>query len=756
MTRIGIVQLSDIHFHKGALSDYMQTQMTAIATAVASLRAGYGVTDVIVVISGDLAYSGQQSEYEHAVNLLDSIRTKATENFAPVIHFLMVPGNHDCDFQKDTTLRKTTLSSMHSLPDEDLVDPSIANTCTSVQDEFWTFASFYHTFTSGVGNLYSSASIGLADSRHKVVAHLLNTAWVSKVREEQGVMRYPVQLLTNTNEEKNASVVLAIMHHPTTWLMSSNSKALIKRLTATVDIIITGHEHQADSFGRIWHGGKLTFVEGGVISDSQNIENSNFNLLVIDPDEHKYDMYIYTWNPEAQAYLPRRELADYSYRNKSRKQGGYVIREDYKQSFLQELGIAITHPHKQTVLLRDLFVFPDFREFDLATNAASVETIFGHRIVGYITSKRKVLVTGSDQSGKTSLSKVLFEELINKDFIPLIINGKELTEKTDGGVRDIIEKTYNAQYDSPSYAVFMQDSVKRRAIIVDDYHKIRHRGTLRNRIVKILCEIAETIVILGSHEAMLDEFSAPAAENNILLDFSFCTILEFGMVRQSELVRRWYSLGRDAIGESSHAEREKQAALAERAIQTSLSRDFVPADPISILVMLYQIESQTKIDVSCSSYGHLFDVLVKTNLGVAKYDSADFNSRFTYLSELAFYMYERRNFRLDRSSQQEWQEYYRSTYRPPFNCEHLVDDLVDAQVLSSRDGELSFRYKYHYYYFVGQYFAAHIAEPEPRQQVARMCRRLYNEDSANIILFMCHFSKDKFILKTIIDTARTF
>lgn len=755
--RIGIVQLSDIHFHEAPLSQSMRQKIVGVSRAIGSLKACYGTSQIIIIISGDIAYSGLEKEYQHALELIDTINKSAAEHNVTIMHYVVVPGNHDCDFRKDTKARQALLSTIQNGSEESFSDSSVIELCTSVQSDYRQFSELCQSHDAITeSQLYSHFIVRLTGIGKTIAFHLLNTAWVSKKSETQGTLRYPIHGKGKPSSDPAVDFSVAVMHHPLIWQSSDNAKSLTQWFQTMVDVVVTGHEHVADTFGRLTRkGDKLTFLEGGVLFDDKNESNSAFNILIVDMAANTYDMYIYSWCSENQVYVPRKEQDTYHFRNRSRKLDGYVIRERFANEELKELGLGLTHRH-HTMTLRDLFVYPDFREFSLAPNATAIDTIFGFRINEYILSRRKVLIMGGDQAGKSTLAKILFEDFHGKGFIPVLLHGRDFAIRTDDGIRATIAEKYEVQYESPPVSLYWQMISQKRVIILDDYHKIKYSGVVRSRIIRILSEIADIVVILGAYEAMLDELGKESrdAGSQILVEFSYCSILEFGHVRQSDLVRKWFSLGRDGETEDSRNQRERQAEHAARTIQNALSHDFVPAHPITILGMLYQIETQTALDVSCSSYGHLFDVLVKTNLGVSKRDAADFNLMFTYLSELAFFMYKTKQFRLDRLQQGEWHSYYKNAYRPPIDCERIVSDLVESQVLSMRNGDLSFRYKYHYYYFAARYFADHISDPDAREHVSAMSRRLYNEDSANIILFICHFSKDRFIINSIIDIAK--
>ena len=79
---------------------------------------------------------------------------------------------------------------------------------------------------------------------------------------------------------------------------------------------------------------------------------------------------------------------------------------------------------------------------------------------------------------------------------------------------------------------------------------------------------------------------------------------------------------------------------------------------------------------------------------------------------------------------------------------------MSASILKQDKGVYKFRYKYIYYYFVAKYFSNKINEDEIRGIVSTLCGQIYIEESANIILFLTHHSKDPFVLEKILENSR--
>ena len=132
---ISLVHLSDLHLCKDneVLLQYTSQIVNIIRNEVS------GSQKLFFLISGDIAFSGSIEEYELALSFFSEIQEQL-QAFNP--EFLFVPGNHDCNFKKDTQMRQSFLKDQHNLV-ETLSDETQKN-LISVQKEFFDLARNHH------------------------------------------------------------------------------------------------------------------------------------------------------------------------------------------------------------------------------------------------------------------------------------------------------------------------------------------------------------------------------------------------------------------------------------------------------------------------------------------------------------------------------------------------------------------------------------------------------------------------------------
>lgn len=110
-----LVQLSDIHLsnNKGSNPILERTE-----TLCGAIRSAVSPGDhCVIIISGDLADWGKPKEYELIEAFIKKIFDEISPHIHEQLHFVMVPGNHDLDFDVvnpayDEQIRETIIGSI--------------------------------------------------------------------------------------------------------------------------------------------------------------------------------------------------------------------------------------------------------------------------------------------------------------------------------------------------------------------------------------------------------------------------------------------------------------------------------------------------------------------------------------------------------------------------------------------------------------------------------------------------------------------
>jgi hypothetical protein len=123
-----------------------------------------------------------------------------------------------------------------------------------VQDSYWQVAADLHTLSQTAESSRLVARYNLDAGSTRVTILALNSAWMSRLNEEQGRLRFPEIPIEPAAE---SSLVIAVTHHPFNWLESEDARRLRSKLEGAADVILTGHEHDSQSRVVTASGGDL-------------------------------------------------------------------------------------------------------------------------------------------------------------------------------------------------------------------------------------------------------------------------------------------------------------------------------------------------------------------------------------------------------------------------------------------------------------------------------------------------------------------
>jgi len=274
-----LVHLSDLHIKTPR--DPILARGTAISAALRNIEAD--VKAIVCVISGDIAFSGAEDEYQMALDFLCVIQAEIEKEFPHLkCLFLMVPGNHDCDFRDSMAVRGSVIPRVLEAPDL-LKEESHAAICLDPLKRFFDFRSAFEQVPLGDNNspnpkIYSEHTLDVGDG--KITFLCYNTAILSTIHEQPGSLLYPTAYIPTTRP--NDVAVISVLHHPSNWLEPNCARQFRNKIEGISDIIITGHEHVLDSRDVSSSHGDASYLEGGALQENSDPNISEFNVLIVD------------------------------------------------------------------------------------------------------------------------------------------------------------------------------------------------------------------------------------------------------------------------------------------------------------------------------------------------------------------------------------------------------------------------------------------------------------------------------------------
>jgi len=583
---ISILHLSDLHI-KESDSGVFQNKADLLAKTI------LGYTDkldsLFIVISGDVAFSGKEQEYICVSKFLDDLKKEvARRNQSSKIEFIIVPGNHDCNFEKDDTVRKTLISNIN----EKEIDDNIINHTTIVQEDFFNFIK---EFTRESDIKFINANKICWNQDYKLdninIRFLcLNSSWMSRKNEEYGKLIFPCEYIKSHVSKNNLfDLTITVLHHPYNWFLLSNQIDLSNLINNNNDLIFSGHEHQAKYFHeRDFDDNTNQIINGGIFHDEKDNNKCEFILLNIYPEKNLQSIYYFSYNQNINDFeiIKKKETQNFI-DNSIRKKKRLSLREDFK-TILKGMDYPFPHPRNKTnISLDELFVFPDLIECDLLINEEQPDQTNIKDSPSVIKANPKILIIGAEKSGKTALSRMLFLDFINNGDCPLLINGKEINSSTDREIKKTLKGKFEEEYRN-DFDSFLSSDKGKRIIIVDDYEKIKLNLKYRNELLKKLELYSDRIILFGSESIKYEELLIDSTESIIIESFKIYHIQKFGYLKRSMLISKWFEIGNNNLLQ----EIDKSRQTTEKIVTNAIKGKLLPSLPFYILYIVSQIDNR--------------------------------------------------------------------------------------------------------------------------------------------------------------------
>ncbi len=704
--KIIIVQMSDSHFKTDGnkLFDKFQQLKNAIHSKTSSTNSNR----LLLFNNGDLANRGEDEEFLVGEKFMNDL-ADSLGDFAPV--WYLVPGNHDCNFSRSQTIRNKLLDDISTEAPETEIQENILSPLT---EYFKMVARNPNWICIEKSTPLVRQVVIEVDNKPTLAINMLNSAWMSLEKEKPGSLRFPLEKLS---EFKNRDCfTVSMLHHPINWFEQPNTmRQLAGGLESISDLILTGHEHCQRMITKTYDTnevGRTSYFEGGVLQVSDNSNLCTFNLFVVDTDLNYLDVFKYSWNENGffdESKLSKIEMFPV---RRFRQQTRRSLKSQFL-IFLNEIELPFTSARKSHLKLDDLFVLPDLRERN--PKSPNWKRIKSRDVLEAIMEAKKTLITGPEMCGKSCLAKTLFRRLHADEKVPLLIDATEIGKmSTDSILTKVLTQRVKKQYESMQYAEFEQLEKSQRVVIVDDLNRCEMPLNQIEELLKFLDRVFGTVIVIGGDEFWLYEV-------NTGLDFAGfrnLEVCEFGLVKIEELAAKWHGLDDDV----SHL--EEKVKKATRLLETVLASEVIPQYPWIIVALLQESETSEEIAAKNGSFGHLYQSLMVAALARSTTSELDVPGKITYLAELAFCLYEKNQVFVDQNEIEQFHKNHCTKFALNLEKKETLREFTDSGVLSDRNGEVFFKAKFSFCFFVAWYFSKNLHKTALRRRLKEISHEL--------------------------------
>lgn len=489
-----LVHITDIHLENDTDYNILEGRSEYIANAINKHIIDETNTLLILCITGDIAYSGKEEQYLFASIFISDIIAGIKKRYNDLfIQIVTVPGNHDCDFDReDSVIRESVLRDSNL----DMLNGSIIKTCTTAEENYFNFVKDWDESIAPLVSASAESIFAINGLRYKGVSlkfHCLNTAWCSSKNEKPKEMRIAIP---EQEDKIENDIVITLMHHDESWMTWDSVEEWKKYYKYYSDIVLVGHDHVSEIVLKDNYGAATNyFVKGNQLYNSHYPEQSGFNVLKIDLESNIERFFSYEWN--GKLYENILDTKSREFKKNRYVKSGVELKADFLE-YLEDNEIDLVSKAKGILKLSDVFVYPVLKGESISNKKNKALYKNKEDIIQIIKNKKYIMISGEKEYGKTALLKQLYKDFFNMKLYPVMVDATELRTGEGDELNNKIAEIYEQQYSNLEKEEILQMEEEKKVCIIDNFEEIVVSDKLIKKILHYLtCKFG--IVVITSN-----------------------------------------------------------------------------------------------------------------------------------------------------------------------------------------------------------------------------------------------------------------
>lgn len=738
--RISFLHLSDFH-----LNDSKGVHPAKIQAIVDSLGVYTPIEGIVIVLSGDIAATGQANQYKIAATFLKRLIPEIRRKYSiseKNTKILIVPGNHDIDWGRSTRLDSSKIRSF----DEKERALHLQQELKSMKNYF-SFSDrngcfFPYWMHIPFGQLVTRKILHF-DNGYRIEANLLNTAPFS-CDSDDGLHYLPEDAIHSLTTESNADFSLVVMHHSPDWFEFSQKKELENTLSKRCSLAFYGHEHFPGTQNVLYdNGNRIVKQAGGAWWQSSVPTLSDYYAALFDTESRKYFLSIFSWNADRSAFVATMKQ-EHILMQKSLCGTGLTYQEKYIATVMADSKNTIAQS------VSDYFVFPTLR-FNASKEYSRGKAIDKMEdFIAFIKENRYVAVMGGSNSGKTTLLKMTFKEL-QTQYVVLYCGTDDITGRSQENIlKELVTDTYGAD----SYSLFQAIPSDKKVIIIDDLHRISPKHL--NKFLRGIEDIFGTIVVASEETSQFDIVQMVKDNIKASKEFKKASISRLYAEKRLALIQKIVLIKTDN-------DELKAAGIARTLEQCLNSYKLAFRTDIDFVVQFvdYYCAHLGELDKSDATvFSKVFEASIERSIAphlVGRKENS--NDIIVALSEIAHYIHFNKEYPINAEHIHEviaaYCEYYDNRY---LTAERFIEIGVNSGLLSRTSNGYEYRFasKNHLAYFVAKALNRRFHDTGDTTDLESIVRQSCFSINGDILLFMTYISDNVNIPRLLLEQAVSY
>lgn len=404
-------------------------------------------------------------------------------------------------------------------------------------------------------------------------------------------------------------------------------------------------------------------------------------------------------------------------------------------TWLDDTEITLVHRRMTKVKLKDIYV---------PQTLTKKKSLIGDRQIRLNTeellTEGRHLISGDEQQGKTSILKYLFNITKERGLIPLYLDIQSI--KTFD-IDDAIDKAKKSHYSNSKNLSYDKDKT---VLLIDNIEGVQKFNDKQKRKFFESTNAFTGILIATCDNA----FSCIVNQESNFDDYVKYGLCVFGHEKRNRLVEKWIELGN--VNTMSEQEILHACDDYNSRLDSIIGKNIVPPKPIYILMLLQMFEATTAQKLDLTSHGHCYQHLIYKSFELADIGKNEIEKYLNILTEISWNIY-KNNGQITSIQLHDFFKKYRSEFLLGETDNSIIAKLTTCSILIENEDNISFKYPYLYYFFVAKKIAESIrSDDEIEREIERLLSLLHMEDAANILVFITHHTKEKWIIDKICDS----
>ncbi len=676
-------------------------------------------------------YSGKSNESRRVYRFFQDLKAGIVDRYhIQDIRFLMVPGNHDIDYDGGDLGRK----GLETVERDNCYDQELVNE-KQKQQQFYRLSERYHCFSKTRMNLLHQKTIMYGNK--KIQVNLINTAVFSSKDEDQGFHYLPEKDIERLSEQNDADFIISVMHHPHHWYTWRCKKKLEDAIYSRSDLIFVGHEHFESDMTVSKDKSIVNIFAAGELCNQGDWTRSEFHIGILDLNTREYSSHRYRFNCEGVLYEGVGEERKLILSKDRFNKLGWKVSEGFLNTYIYEDKHNISRSFMDYFVFPLLEVIPNENQSVAVTREIKSLTDFMSRLK----TEPYVNVSGLLESGKTVLSRAIFLELA-KEYQVIYVHGGEVGRDYEKTIKKAFEETYGSG--STKYESFKQTLVKSRAIVIDDFDIIN--STYQEAFLEYVIDNFGTIIETSQEEIELD-IENRIKKNRINEGFLRLRIAPFYIDKRRELVKKVV----DIIGNDGQSKDSIIDVLCDALTRQKYLYNWSPDFIVQFTKYYYNnIGDSTKNDGNVFSkvFENSIISLIKPFTG----NKLTVDKVFTILDKIAYKIYIGKEYPISSTVISGVIDDYNDVYDSDVNALNLLQSLISAKIFKEANSG---------YLFYERSYLAYFTAREIRKQVydgnydmlKHVMEYSYMNLNADILLFVTYITENRNIIIMLMDLA---